>query len=97
MAGQFAKPRSSATETRNGATLPAYRGDAVNGFDFTPEAREPDRIDGGFLSDGVEPAALGAAADGDLQPPVHEDREGVKVVAAGAVNVGLDVADGGRK
>jgi 3-deoxy-7-phosphoheptulonate synthase len=42
MAGQFAKPRSSGTETRNGVTLPAYRGDAVNGFDFTAEAREPD-------------------------------------------------------
>jgi 3-deoxy-7-phosphoheptulonate synthase len=42
MAGQFAKPRSSAMETRNGVTLPAYRGDAVNGFDFTAEAREPD-------------------------------------------------------
>jgi len=41
MAGQFAKPRSSATETRDGVTLPAYRGDAVNGFDFTAEAREP--------------------------------------------------------
>ena len=35
MAGQFAKPRSSATETRDGIELPAYRGDAVNGLDFT--------------------------------------------------------------
>lgn len=42
MAGQFAKPRSSQTETRDGVELPAYRGDAVNGFDFTPEARTPD-------------------------------------------------------
>jgi len=42
MAGQFAKPRSSRTETRDGVELPAYRGDAVNGFDFTPEARTPD-------------------------------------------------------
>jgi 3-deoxy-7-phosphoheptulonate synthase len=42
LAGQFAKPRSSATETREGVTLPAYRGDAVNGFEFTLEAREPD-------------------------------------------------------
>ena len=42
MAGQFAKPRSSDTETREGVTLPAYRGDAVNGFEFTTEAREPD-------------------------------------------------------
>jgi 3-deoxy-7-phosphoheptulonate synthase len=42
LAGQYAKPRSSDNETRNGVTLPAYRGDAVNGFDFTPESREPD-------------------------------------------------------
>jgi 3-deoxy-7-phosphoheptulonate synthase len=42
IAGQYAKPRSSDLETRDGVTLPAYRGDAVNGFDFTPEARVPD-------------------------------------------------------
>jgi 3-deoxy-7-phosphoheptulonate synthase len=42
MAGQFAKPRSRATETRDGVELPAYRGEAVNGLDFTPEARRPD-------------------------------------------------------
>jgi len=42
MAGQFAKPRSSDTETRGDLTLPAYRGDIVNGYDFTAEARIPD-------------------------------------------------------
>ena len=42
MAGQFTKPRSSDTETRGEVTLPAYRGDAVNGFDFTEEARRHD-------------------------------------------------------
>ncbi len=42
LAGQYAKPRSSDMETREGVTLPAYRGDAVNGFDFTPESRVPD-------------------------------------------------------
>ncbi|WP_101526100.1 MULTISPECIES: 3-deoxy-7-phosphoheptulonate synthase class II [Nocardioides] len=42
LAGQYAKPRSSDTETRDGLTLPAYRGDAVNGFPFTAEDREPD-------------------------------------------------------
>jgi 3-deoxy-7-phosphoheptulonate synthase len=41
MAGQFAKPRSLPTESRYGTELPAYRGEAVNGFDFTPEARRP--------------------------------------------------------
>jgi 3-deoxy-7-phosphoheptulonate synthase len=42
MAGQFAKPRSSDTETRDGVTLPAYRGDAVNGYEFTEESRRND-------------------------------------------------------
>ncbi len=42
IAGQYAKPRSSDSETREGVTLPAYRGDAVNGFEFTPESRIPD-------------------------------------------------------
>ena len=42
MAGQYAKPRSSSDETRQGVTLPAYRGDAVNGFDFTEASRRPD-------------------------------------------------------
>jgi 3-deoxy-7-phosphoheptulonate synthase len=42
MAGQFAKPRSRPTESRDGTELPAYRGEAVNGFEFTPEARRPD-------------------------------------------------------
>ncbi|ASK66908.1 3-deoxy-7-phosphoheptulonate synthase class II [Brachybacterium avium] len=42
MAGQFAKPRSADEETRDGQTLPTYRGDAVNEFDFTPESRIPD-------------------------------------------------------
>ncbi|MEM9100449.1 MAG: 3-deoxy-7-phosphoheptulonate synthase class II [Pseudomonadota bacterium] len=42
MAGQFAKPRSSDNETVGDVTLPSYRGDIINGFDFTPEARIPD-------------------------------------------------------
>src|SRR5580693_2529789 len=42
MAGQFAKPRSAATEVRDGVELPVYRGDAVNGIDFTAAARTPD-------------------------------------------------------
>jgi 3-deoxy-7-phosphoheptulonate synthase len=42
MAGQFAKPRSAATETIGGVTLPSYRGDNINGMEFTPEARRPD-------------------------------------------------------
>ena len=42
MAGQFAKPRSSDTETQGDVTLPSYRGDNINGFEFTAEARTPD-------------------------------------------------------
>ena len=42
MAGQFAKPRSSDTETRDGVTLPSYRGDIINGPDFDPASRIPD-------------------------------------------------------
>ncbi|MCC7097513.1 MAG: 3-deoxy-7-phosphoheptulonate synthase class II [Thermomonas sp.] len=41
-AGQYAKPRSADTETRDGVTLPSYRGDIVNGPDFTESARRPD-------------------------------------------------------
>ena len=42
IAGQFAKPRSSDTETIGDVTLPSYRGDIINGPDFTAEARAPD-------------------------------------------------------
>ncbi len=42
IAGQYAKPRSSDVETREGVTLPAYRGDSVNGSEFTPQSRVPD-------------------------------------------------------
>ena len=42
MAGQFAKPRSSDTETVGGVTLPSYRGDNINAMDFTADARTPD-------------------------------------------------------
>ena len=46
MAGQFAKPRSNNSEVRDGIELPAYRGDAVNGYDFTAESRlnDPKRL-----------------------------------------------------
>lgn len=46
IAGQFAKPRSNEFETKNGVVLPSYRGDMVNGFEFTPESRKfnPQRL-----------------------------------------------------
>jgi 3-deoxy-7-phosphoheptulonate synthase len=55
MAGQYAKPRSADTETRDGITLPSYRGDIVNRAEFTALAREPDPQ---LLLRGYERAAL---------------------------------------
>jgi 3-deoxy-7-phosphoheptulonate synthase len=55
MAGQYAKPRSADTETRDGVTLPSYRGDLVNRPEFTAAAREPDPA---LLLRGYERAAL---------------------------------------
>ncbi len=55
IAGQFAKPRSADTETREGVTLPSYRGDLVNRAAFTPADREPDPE---LLLRGYERAAL---------------------------------------
>jgi 3-deoxy-7-phosphoheptulonate synthase len=42
IAGQFGKPRSEMTETQGDVTLPSYRGDNINGMEFTPESRLPD-------------------------------------------------------
>ncbi len=42
IAGQFAKPRSSDMETINGVELPSYRGDIINGIDFSEGSRIPD-------------------------------------------------------
>ena len=44
IAGQYTKPRSADLETRDGVTLPSYRGDLVNGPEFTPAARVPDPV-----------------------------------------------------
>src|SRR5688572_20425847 len=41
-AGQYAKPRSTDTETKDGVTLPSYRGDLINGPEFTLASRQPD-------------------------------------------------------
>jgi len=56
MAGQYAKPRSSDMETVAGVSLPSYRGDIINGADFTAAARVPDPVrmeTGYFQSAGV--------------------------------------------
>ncbi|HEY4214902.1 MAG TPA: 3-deoxy-7-phosphoheptulonate synthase class II [Steroidobacteraceae bacterium] len=83
MAGQYAKPRSVDTETRNGVTLPSYRGDLVNRPEFTAEARYPDPD---LLLRGYERAALTfnfvrALVDGgfaDLHHPEYWDLGFVK-------------------
>lgn len=83
MAGQYAKPRSVDTETRNGVTLPSYRGDLVNRPEFTAEARAADPE---LLLRGYERAALTlnfvrALVDGgfaDLHHPEYWDLGFVK-------------------
>ncbi|MDE2006821.1 MAG: 3-deoxy-7-phosphoheptulonate synthase class II [Rhodospirillales bacterium] len=66
MAGQYAKPRSSDSETRDGIALPSYRGDIVNGPDFTPEARVPDpaRMELGYFQAAAKLNLLRAFASG---------------------------------
>jgi 3-deoxy-7-phosphoheptulonate synthase len=83
MAGQYAKPRSTDTETREGVTLPSFRGDLVNRPEFSPEAR---RADPQLLLRGYERAALTlnfvrALVDGgfaDLHHPEYWDLGFVK-------------------
>ncbi len=66
MAGQFAKPRSSDTETINGVSLPSYRGDIINGPDFSAEARIPDpaRMEFGYFQSAGTLNLLRAFASG---------------------------------
>jgi len=66
MAGQYAKPRSSDTETVGGETLPSYRGDIINGPDFTAEARIPDpaRMEFGYFQSAGTLNLLRALASG---------------------------------
>ncbi|BCW89792.1 Phospho-2-dehydro-3-deoxyheptonate aldolase [Alphaproteobacteria bacterium SO-S41] len=66
IAGQFAKPRSAPTETVDGIDLPSYRGDIVNGPDFTAEARVPDpeRLQQAYLQSASTLNLLRAFAQG---------------------------------
>jgi 3-deoxy-7-phosphoheptulonate synthase len=66
MAGQFAKPRSSDTETQKGISLPSYRGDIINGPDFTAEARQrdPGRLEIAYFQSASKLNLLRAFASG---------------------------------
>ena len=88
MAGQFAKPRSADTETVGETTLPSYRGDIINGFDFTEAAREPDpaRMSQAYLQSAATLNLLRAFSQGGFadihrvhawtwaSPPARPDR-----------------------
>jgi len=77
-AGQYAKPRSADTETRDGLTLASYRGDLVNSPEFTAEARRPDpaRLLQGHASSAMTMNFVRALVDGgfaDLHHPEYWD------------------------
>ena len=77
-AGQYAKPRSADTETRDGVTLPSYRGDLVNAAAFTVEARraDPQRLIRGHARSAMTMNFVRALIDGgfaDLHHPEYWD------------------------
>lgn len=76
MAGQFAKPRSSDTETVGDVTLPSYRGDIINGIEFTAEARKPDpeRMWRAYAQSGLTLNLLRAFARGGYADLHHVQR-----------------------
>jgi 3-deoxy-7-phosphoheptulonate synthase len=82
-AGQYAKPRSADLETRDGVTLPAYRGDLVNAPEFTVEARTPDprRLVEGHMRSALTINFVRGLIDGgfaDLHHPEYWDLAWVK-------------------
>jgi len=82
-AGQYAKPRSTDMESKDGVTLPSYRGDLVNGGDFTPEARKPDprRMVEGHSRSALTMNFVRALIDGgfaDLHHPEYWDLDWVQ-------------------
>jgi 3-deoxy-7-phosphoheptulonate synthase len=77
-AGQYAKPRSSDTEERDGVTLPSYRGEIVNGPGFNPEERvpNPERLLRGFEYSAMTLNFIRSLVDGgfaDLHHPEYWD------------------------
>ncbi|ADZ91739.1 class II 3-deoxy-7-phosphoheptulonate synthase [Marinomonas mediterranea] len=94
LAGQFAKPRSAASETVNGVELPSYRGDIINGIDFTSEARipDPERLVKVYNQSAVTMNLLRAFAQGgfaDLHQVHKWNLDFLKVSPAGARYQGI--------
>jgi len=82
-AGQYAKPRSSDTETRDGVSLPSYRGDLINGPDFTEAERipDPDRLLRGYETSALTINFIRSLVEGgfaDLRHPEYWDLDFVE-------------------
>ncbi len=82
-AGQYAKPRSEDLETRDGVTLPSYRGDLINGVGFSPEERtqDPERLLRGYERAALTLNFIRALIDGgfaDLHHPEYWDLDFVR-------------------
>lgn len=84
MAGQYAKPRSSDLEQINGVSLPSYRGDIVNSFEFTEQARIPDpnRLMTAYHHSAATLNLLRAFAQGGLADLHQVNRWNMSFVAA---------------
>lgn len=74
-AGQYAKPRSADTETKNGVCLPTYRGDLVNAPEFTPEARipDPERLISGYQHSALTLNFIRALVEGGFADLHHTE------------------------
>ena len=83
LAGQFAKPRSSDSETQDRLTLPSYRGDIINGLDFNAVAREPDpqRMIQAYSQSAATLNLLRAFAQGGLQPTSTGSIPGTRILS----------------
>ncbi|MBQ4860378.1 3-deoxy-7-phosphoheptulonate synthase class II [Pseudoalteromonas sp. MMG013] len=84
MAGQYAKPRSSNFETINGVSLPSYRGDIINNFEFTEASRVPDpnRLMTAYHHSAATLNLLRAFAQGGLADLHQVNRWNMSFVAA---------------
>ncbi len=83
MAGQYAKPRSSDTESQGGVSLPCYRGDLINGAEFTTEARraDPSRMLRGYERSALTLNFVRALSEGGFADLHHPDNWNLVFVA----------------